>query len=123
MSHTTVNGITPFLPAKDFDLSLRFYKDLGFVEVAKIDNAVRLDMNGNSFWLQDYYIEEWANNTMLCLYLDDLAAWWENVKPLNITENYEGKAKVFAEPHEQEGGQMMQIGDPAGVLWHIREGS
>ena len=123
MKNTTINCITPFIPAKDYELSLRFYKDLGFVEVAKIDKAVRLEIDGCGFWLQDYYVQELADNTMLCLYLENLESWWSKVKTLNINENYEGKAKIFSEPHEQEGSLMMQIGDPSGVLWHVREGN
>ena len=123
MNNSTVNCITPFVPAKNYDLSLRFYKDLGFVEVAKIDNAVRLEIDGSGFWLQNYYVEDWAENSMLCLYVKSLESWWSEVKKLKIDENYEGKAKVFSEPHEQEGSLMMQLADPSGVLWHVREGN
>ena len=72
MNNFKINGITPFLPARDFQLSKQFYDDLGFEEVASIHNAVRLEIEGYSFWLQDYYVEEWANNTMLCIYVEDL---------------------------------------------------
>ena len=72
MNNFKINGITPFLPARDFQLSKQFYDDLGFEVVASIHNAVRLEIEGYSFWLQDYYVEEWANNTMLCIYVEDL---------------------------------------------------
>ncbi len=117
-----VNNITPFLPAKDYELSLRFYRDLGFKEIAKIENAVRLELDGYGFWIQDYYVKELADNTMLCMYVDNIESWWSNIKRLDISENYEGEAKVFSEPHEQEGSLMMQFTDPTGVLWHVREG-
>lgn len=117
-----VNCITPFLPAKDYDLSLRFYNDLGFSKVVEIENATRLDLDGYSFWLQNYYVEEWANNFMLCLYVDDIQAWCFKINELNLAEKYDNTAKVLSQPHNQEGGKMMQISDPSGVLWHIREG-
>jgi catechol 2,3-dioxygenase-like lactoylglutathione lyase family enzyme len=123
MNNSIVNCITPFVPAKNYDLSLRFYKDLGFIEIAKIDNAVRLEIDGCGFWLQDYYVKDFADNSMLCLYVNSLESWWSEVKKLKINENYEGKAKVFSEPHQQEGGLMMQLADPSGVLWHVREGN
>lgn len=122
MNNTTINAITPFVPAKDYELSLRFYKDLGFVEIANIDNAVRLEIDGYGFWLQNYYVKDWADNSMFCLYLDNLESWWSKIKKLNINENYDGKAKVHSEPHQQEGSLMMQLIDPSGVLWHVREG-
>ena len=117
-----INCITPFLPAKDFKLSLGFYSDLGFSKVVEIENAVRLEMDGYGFWLQNYYVEEWANNMMLCLYVDDIESWWSKINKLNIEEKFGNTAKVLSKPHDQEGGRMMQITDPSGVLWHIREG-
>jgi len=123
MNNSTVNCITPFIPAKDYELSLRFYKDLGFIEVALIENAVRLEIDGSGFWLQDYYVEAWAENSMLCLYIESLESWWSKIRELNVNENYEGKAKILSEPHEQEGSLMMQLVDPSGVLWHVREGN
>jgi len=51
MNNTTVNNITPFIPAEDIDLFLRLKKDLGYIEVAKINNATRLEINGYGFWL------------------------------------------------------------------------
>ena len=121
MNSYVVNNITPFIPAEDYNLSLRFYKDLGFVEVAKIDNAVRLEVHGRGFWLQDYYVKDLADNSMLYIYIDNLEAWWSNIKELNLNENYEGKAKILSEPHEQEGSLMMQFTDPSSVLWYVRE--
>lgn len=118
-----INCITPFLTAKDFELSLRFYSDLGFSKVVEIEGAIRLEMDGYSFWLQNYYVEEWANNVMLCLYVDDIESWWSKIDYLNIEKRFGNTAKVLSQPHDQEGGRMMQITDPSGVLWHIREGA
>lgn len=123
MNKNKVNCITPFVPAKDYDLSLRFYKDLGFSQVAEIENATRLEIDGYGFWLQNYYVEEWAGNFMFCLYVEDIHAWCSKIDELNIDESYGNTAKVFSRPHDQEGAQMMQVADPSGVLWHIRQDS
>ena len=119
---SNINCLTPFLPAKNFELSLQFYSELGFSKIFEIEGAVRLGINGCDFWLQNYYVEEWANNAMLCLYVDDIEAWWLKIDNLNIEEKFGNAAKVLSSPHDQEGGRMMQITDPSGVLWHIREG-
>jgi catechol 2,3-dioxygenase-like lactoylglutathione lyase family enzyme len=121
MANRKVENLTAFVPAKDFALSSRFYKDLGFVEIASIKNAVRLEKDGYGFWLQDYYVEEWAGNFMLCLYVDDIDAWWSHIKAMGFDEAYSGTARVLTEPHNDEGGLMMQFADPSGVLWHIRQ--
>jgi len=31
---------------------------------------------------------------------------------------HSGTARVIAEPHDQDGGLMLQLADPSGVLWH-----
>jgi len=116
-----VQNLTPFVPAKDFDLSSRFYQELGFAPKAFIRKAVRFERDGYGFWLQDYYVQDWAGNFMFCLYVDDIEAWWSHIKAMRVDEVYGGTARVLAEPHEQEGGLMMQLADPSGVLWHIRQ--
>ncbi len=121
MTNRTVQNLTPFVPAKDFVLSARFYRDCGFGEVASIEKAVRFERNGYGFWLQDYYVEDWAGSFMLCLYVDNLNAWWSHIKAMSFDEAYGSTARVLAEPHSQEGGLMMQFSDPSGVLWHIRQ--
>lgn len=103
-------------------MSLQFYSDLGFAKVVEMENAIRLEMDGYGFWLQHYYVEEWANNFMLCLYVDDIDAWCSKIENLNIEQRFGGSARIASRPHDQEGGRMMQIIDPSGVLWHIREG-
>ena len=56
-------AVRPFLPAKDFDLSKRFYGALGFEKVLDGDVAI-FKMGGSGFILQRYYQEEWAENFM-----------------------------------------------------------
>src|SRR5262245_60199213 len=116
MTIRSIENLTPFVPARDFEVSSRFYKDLGFSVIASIKNAVRFERDGYGFWLQNYYVDDWAGNFMFCLYVKDLDAWWSHIKTMRFDETYGGAARVLAEPHDQEGGRMMQFADPAGVL-------
>ncbi len=121
MKNYDVSGLTPFVPAMDYELSRRFYKDLGFTESTRIDQSTLFQIPPFGFWLQDYYVEDWAGNFMMCLYVDDLASWWSRVQDMNLDANYDEKARVLSPPHDQEGGYMMQLADPSGVLWHFRQ--
>jgi hypothetical protein len=58
---------------------------------------------------------------MFCLYVDDMKAWSSHINAMAFHETYGGTARVIAEPHNQEGGLMMQFSDPSGVLWHLRQ--
>ena len=121
MANRHVQNLTPFVPAKDFTLSRRFYQELGFVEVASIRKAVRFERNGFGFWLQDYYVPDWAGNFMFCLYTDNIDEWWSHIQQMRFDVAYPGTARVLAGPHQQEGGMMLQFADPSGVLWHVRQ--
>lgn len=121
MRNLKVEALTPFVPAKNFAVSSRFYRDLGFSPVASIEKAVRFELDGFGFWLQDYYVEDWAGNFMFCLYVKDIEAWWSHIKAMRFDEVYGGNASVLSEPHDQENGLMMQFSDPSGVLWHVRQ--
>ncbi len=93
MANRTVQNLTAFVPAKGFALSSRFYRELGFSEVARIATAVRFEKGGYGFWLQDYYVEDWAGNFMLCLYVDDMDAWWAHIKTMAFDRSYGGTAR------------------------------
>ena len=67
----------PFLPARDFDLSKRFYEALGFTKV--LDDEVAIFRIGASgFVLQNHFQKDWAENFMMQLMVDDLDAWWKH---------------------------------------------
>lgn len=121
MHELTINGLTPFLPAKNFELSKKFYGDIGFTVKAEIENAILFVSNEHGFWLQNYYAKEWAENSMICLYVNDINFWWSKNAPILNSDAYRDHIKVFTEPHDQEGALMMQFCDPSGVLWHVRE--
>lgn len=121
MSHLQIKNVMAFLPARDFELSRRFYEDIGFTKAIATDNAAQFMLGDYGFWLQDYYVEAWAANTMLCLYVEDIQAWARHLDSLDLPHRYGGVAKVLSPPHAQEGGIMMHFCDPAGVLWHVRE--
>jgi hypothetical protein len=53
----------PFLPAKDFDLSRRFYEALGFAKVLDGEVAI-FRIGASSFVLQNYFQKDWAENFM-----------------------------------------------------------
>lgn len=121
MNKLQIKNVMVFLPARDFELSSRFYEDIGFTKTIASENSAQFMMQDFGFWLQDYYVDAWAGNTMLCLYVDDIDAWARHLDSLDLVKRYGGVAKVLSDPHMQEGGIMMQFCDPAGVLWHVRE--
>ena len=116
----TVKAMRPFVPAKDFETSRRFYADLGFRIEPLGDELAEVALGGHSFLLQDYYVEEWAGNFMMHLLVSDLDAWWKHVMGLDLHARY-GVPQPKGPKLELWGLIVAYVIDPSGVLWHIAE--
>jgi hypothetical protein len=114
----SVKALRPFVPAKDFAISKQFYADLGFRVEPLGDSIAAMHLGSYSFLLQDFYVEEWANNFVLHMFVDDLDAWWEHVSSLNLDSRY-GVKSPRAPKLQSWGLTVAYMFDPAGVLWHI----
>jgi hypothetical protein len=114
----TVKALRPFVPAKDFKISKQFYADIGFRVEPLGDSIAAMHLGSHSFLLQDFYVEEWANNFVLHMFVDDLDAWWQHVASLNLVSRY-GVRNPRAPKLESWGLTVAYMFDPAGVLWHI----
>ena len=71
------------MPARDFDLSKRFYEALGFTKLGDGEVAI-FGAGSGGFILQRYYQKEWAENFMMQLMVDDLDAWWLHIASLDL---------------------------------------
>ena len=77
----------PFLPAKDFEQSKRFYEALGFEK--RLDGEVAIfGIGACSFILQNYFQKDWAENFMMQLMVDDLDVWWSHVSSLDLSAKF-----------------------------------
>jgi hypothetical protein len=117
---TTTKALRPFFPAKDFDLSRRFYMDLGFRAEPLGDGLVEMHMGPYSFLLQDYYVEQWAGNFVMHMLVADLDVWWNHIASLDLAARY-GVQSPRAPKMESWGLKVAYVFDPSGVLWHIAE--
>ena len=111
--------VRPFLTAKDFELSKRFYVALGFKKVLDSDVAI-FKMGGSGFILQRYYQKEWAQNFMMQLMVDDLDAWWAHIQSLDLAGQF-GVSAPRPPAIQPWGLRVAYIVDPSGVLWHVAQ--
>ena len=111
--------IKAFVPSRDFALSKQFYQDLGF-ELASDSGGVAYFHRGDvSFLLQDFYVEELANNLMMHLLVEDVDAWWAHIAEVGIVAKYGVKV---TNPEEQPWRMRdFVVIDPSGVLWRIAQ--
>ena len=119
MSGRILNAIElkPFVPARDFELSKRFYQDLGFTIRWTDKDLAYVSFGTTAFLLQNFYVKDLADNFMLHLLVEDVDAWWANVQEREIAQKY----GVRIVPPQQQPWNMRDfvIIDPSGVLWRI----
>jgi len=109
--------VKAFVPSSDFDLSKKFYQDLGFNLAWSSDQLAYLHRGHSSFLLQNFYVKEHAENFMMHLLVEDVEAWWNHVQDSALAAKY----GVMVEPPEDRpwGLRDFVIVDPTGVLWRI----
>jgi hypothetical protein len=115
-----VLALRPFVPAKDYALSKRYYQALGFTPQLENDEVTILKMESFSFILQNAYEQHLAENLMLQLLVRNGEAWWQAHDPASLVESFGIKAPK--PPAMQPWG--LKVGfifDPSGVLWHVAE--
>lgn len=118
MNHKAIS-IRPFIGAKDFDVSRRFYRDLGFEEVVLEHNFSYFKTEGIGFYLQDAYVKDWVDNTMVFLEVDDVARYHDELQALDLPSKYENVRLIPTRNHPW--GRECFLYDPSGILWHIGE--
>ncbi len=118
MNHN-IKSVRPFIGAKNYNLSRQFYSDFGFEEI-KIPYKMSFFKSGDfGFYLQDAYVKDWVNNSMIFLEVENVEEHLIHIKKLNLTSKYEN-VKI-SEIHYNDWGNEYFIHDPSGILWHIGE--
>jgi hypothetical protein len=116
----TVLALRPFVPARDFAQSKKFYRALGFSLTHEDSQIAILKLESFSFILQNYYVKEFAENCMVQLLVRDVDACWARVDGEALVAEF--AVKLPRPPAIQSWG--MKVGflfDPSDVLWHVAE--
>ena len=115
-----VKSIRPFIGAKDYGVSRAFYTALGFTEVV-IDNKMSLFRVSDAmgFYLQNAYVKDWIDNSMVFLEVKDLDAFEKDFLSRKLKEKF--PTVRFSKIVTEYWGREMFVHDPSGVLWHFGE--
>ncbi|MET3980060.1 catechol 2,3-dioxygenase-like lactoylglutathione lyase family enzyme [Mucilaginibacter sp. UYP25] len=118
MEHKGIS-LRPFIGAKDFKISRSFYRDLGFEETVLSHNMSVFKSGTLSFYLQDFYVKDWIDNTMLFMEVDDVERFWQELVALDLPGKHKNVrlTPIRTEPW----GKECFVHDPSGVLWHFGE--
>ncbi len=116
----TAKSIRTFIGAKDYATSRQFYTDLGFHETVLSHNMSYFRVNEQlGFYLQDAYVKDWVDNSMIFLEVDDVDKYYEELRQLGLHDKYESVRLVPIQNNDW--GKECFLHDPAGILWHFGE--
>ena len=118
MEHKAI-AIRPFIGAKDFSRSRSFYNELGFNEVKLSPVLSLFTWNETGFYLQNAYVKDWIDNTMVFFQVENVDFVWEELSALELHKKYDNVKLV---PIRVESwGRECFLHDPSGVLLHFGE--
>ena len=110
----SIKKLKVYIPAKDFELSKRFYLALGFTMSPGWGGTADFELGGHQFRLQDYYVKDWADNCMMLLDADDVEAWHRHVE--HALANSAFPSVRIKPPEPVDGSLVFHVWDPSGVL-------
>jgi hypothetical protein len=120
MQPSPVIDLKTFVPAKDSELSKKFYTDLGFTINWSNDQIAELQIGSFRFLLQTFYVAEHAGNFMMSLTVEDADAWWEHIQRQEFTKEV-SRHHVQASGDAALGNSGALSERPHRVLWHITD--
>lgn len=112
-------SIRPFIGAKDYDLSRNFYLDLGFHEIILSADMSYFNSGGLGFYLQNAYVKDWIDNTMIFMEVENVTRFWNELIALELTSKYENVKLIPI--RGLDWGKECFVIDPSGILWHFGE--
>jgi hypothetical protein len=119
MKHAA-KSIRAFIGSLNFEESRQFYKDLGFEESSISKDMSYMKITTNlGFYLQNAFVKDWINNSMIFLEVDDVNRYWKELQSLNLPQKY--KNVKLTSIREENWGRECFLHDPSGVLWHFGE--
>lgn len=119
MNNLTAIAIQPFIPAKCFSSSIKFYQALGFELVSEHSGIAVFRYQSYSFLLQDFYEPTHCENYMMHLHVSDLNAWYQHLLALELEHDFSCKlTEITTQPW---GMREFCLYDPSGVLWRVAQ--
>lgn len=112
-------SLEPFVPSgKNFDISKQLFVALGFNITWDAGDYIGYERDGCRFILQKYHNDEFAQNLMMNIRVDNVKAFREHVIQNQLAEKF---GIQVGEITNMPYGKEVNIIDNAGVCWHFVE--
>ncbi|MBS1513280.1 MAG: hypothetical protein JST86_20760 [Bacteroidetes bacterium] len=112
-------SLEPFVPSgSNFEASKQLFLAIGFTIRWDAGDYVGFEKDGCVFILQRFDNKAFAENFMLSVKVDDVAAFYKAITEKKIPELFGIR---ISPPQQQPYGKEVNIIDIAGVCWHFVE--
>ena len=89
MKSVVFKSIRSFIGANDFKESREFYLELGFEEIQLASTLSYFAISNDiGFYLQNAYVKDWVDNTMLFLEVENLEEYLAELKLKNLIKKF-----------------------------------
>lgn len=112
-------SVRPFIGAKNFEQSKSFYHDIGFTETVLSPVLSLFKWGELGFYLQNAYVKEWVDNTMIFFQVENAKDIWDELVSLELTRKY--KDVKLTPIRVENWGRECFLHDPSGILLHFGE--
>ena len=119
MANLNAIEIKAFVPARDFELSKRFYRDVGFTMASDGDGVAYFHLGNCAFLLQNFHVPAATDNFMMHLLVEDVNAWHAQLASAAIAQRY--GVKIGPLEDQPWGMRDFVLFDPSGVLWRVAQ--
>lgn len=110
-------SIRAFIGSKNYTVSRNFYRELGFEEIITSEKMSYFHIGEFGFYLQDAYVKDWIDNSMIFFEVDNLEKTLNYIQNLKLTDTYDN-VRVSEIVYNDWGNEFF-LHDPCGILWHI----
>ncbi len=120
MQPPAAQDVKVFVPMRDFEHSLRFYEALGWKRNWQEEGLAEIELAQTRLYLQNFYAQEWAENFMIYIVVEDAAAWHGHIASVLDGGEFP-EARVNPPKEESYGALVTYAWDPCGVLLHFAQ--
>ena len=112
-------SLEPFVPSgSNFEASKQLFQQLGFTINWDAGDYIGFERDGCKFILQQYDNQEFAQNFMLSVRIDNAEEFYKLLIEKQLPEKFGIR---IAKPSKQPYGLEVNITDIVGVCWHFVE--
>ncbi len=115
-----IQAFRPFLPAKDYQTSLRFYEAVGFDAYPLGEAMAHMRLGPHAFILHSHDVEPADNEWVMHVLVDDVRGWWRHLDSLDLAKRF-GVPTLGPPRDEPWGLTVVYLTDPSGTLWHFAQ--